>query len=116
MPSGPASLARVCVAAVVCLFAPSPGSAQPASGAAAAQPGTGTGTGSISGVIVDAGSGAPLERARVSLDGVRGRRTLSNPHGRFLLADLPAAGLSSRCRSSLCAGRRDVDLRGGTSS
>ena len=41
-------------------------------------------------VVVDAATGAPIERARVSLDGHRKARTLSNAQGRVVLADLPA--------------------------
>jgi hypothetical protein len=109
MPSGPGSLARVCVAAVVCLLAASVAFAQPAPA-----PSPGTATGSIAGVIVDAASGAPIERARVGLDGVKGRRTLSNPHGRFLLADLPAGrGVLEVSFIGYALVRRDVDVPAG---
>src|SRR5262245_12894705 len=46
-------------------------------------------TGSIAGVITDARSGAPLEPARVTVDGLK-IRAHSNEHGRFVLADVPA--------------------------
>ena len=51
--------------------------------------GAGRTTGSITGVVVDAGSGAPLARARVSLDGQK-TRAHTNEHGRFVLADQPS--------------------------
>jgi hypothetical protein len=52
-------------------------------------PGQGRSTGSISGVVVDAGTGAPLARARVSLDGQK-TRAHTNAYGRFVLPDQPA--------------------------
>ncbi len=72
-------------------------------------------TGSIAGVVVDAGTGAPLERARVSLDGHKAR-THSNPQGRFVLADLPAGrGVLEVSLIGYALVRRDVDVPvGGT--
>ncbi len=98
MPLGLGRLARAGALVSLCLLAAATGAAQSA-------------TGSISGVVVDAGSGAPLARARVSLDGVRGRRTLTNAHGRFLLADLPAGkGVLEVSLIGFALVRRDVDI------
>jgi hypothetical protein len=95
-------LARACAAVLLCLFVAT---------AAAAQPAAGSVTGSVTGLVVDAGSGAPLARARVSLDGVKGRRTLTNVHGRFLLADLPAGtGVLEVSLVGYALVRRDVDI------
>ncbi len=72
-------------------------------------------TGSITGVVVDAGTGAPLGRARVSLDGHKARAH-SNPQGRFVLADLPAGrGVLEVSLVGYALVRRDVDVPvGGT--
>jgi hypothetical protein len=67
---------RGCVALLVCLLAPAMAGAQAS-------------TGSIAGVVTEARSGAPLARARISLDGHQAR-THANEQGRFVLADLPA--------------------------
>ena len=73
VPGGPALSG---VALLACLLVPAAAGAQ-------------TQTGSIAGVVVDARDGAPLARARVSLDGQKAR-TNTNEHGRFVLGDLPA--------------------------
>jgi hypothetical protein len=100
MLQGPGSWARVGAALLVCLLA---------AGHAAAQ----SATGSIAGLVVDA-AGAPLERARVSLDGHKGRRTLSNAQGRFVLADLPAGrGVLEVSLIGYALVRRDVDVPAG---
>ena len=68
-------------------------------------------TGSVTGVVVDARSGRPIERARVSLDGVKGRRTLTNAKGRFVLGDLPAGkGVLEVSLIGYALVRRDVDI------
>jgi len=61
---------------LVCLFVPARLAAQAS-------------TGSIAGVVTDARTGAPLSRARISVDGHEARAH-SNEHGRFVLSDLPA--------------------------
>ena len=102
---GPGPLARASAVVVVCLLA---------AATAAAAIGRQSATGSISGVVVDATTGTPLERARVSLDGQRGRRTLSNAHGRFVLADLPAGrGVLEVSLIGYALVRRDVDVPAG---
>jgi hypothetical protein len=67
-----------CIALVACLLALVPAHAH-------AQ----TSTGSIAGAVVDERSGVPLERARVTVDGLT-TRAHTNEHGRFVLADVPA--------------------------
>jgi hypothetical protein len=101
MSPGPLTLARACAAAVVCLMLAATAAAQST-------------TGSIAGVIVDAATGAPIARARVGLDGVRDRRTASNAHGRFVLADLPAGrGVLEVSLIGYALVRRDVDVPAG---
>ncbi len=101
MPVGFRRLARAGAAVALCLLAASIAAAQSA-------------TGSVSGVVVDAATGAPLARARVSLDGARGRRTLTNAHGRFVLADLPAGrGVLEVSLVGYALVRRDVDVPAG---
>jgi hypothetical protein len=95
--------ARVCVAALVCLVSAAAAAAQSA-------------TGSIRGLIVDASTGTPLERARVALDAVKGRRVLSNAQGHFVLADLPAGrGVLEVSLIGYALVRRDVDIPAGGS-
>jgi hypothetical protein len=87
---------------LVCLFSGAAG--------AAAQ----TATGSIAGLVVDATTGAPVERARISLDGLRKARALSNANGRFVLADLPAGrGVLEVSLVGYALVRRDVDVPAG---
>jgi hypothetical protein len=93
-------VARACVALLVCLLAPALAAAQ-------------VQTGSIAGAIVDAATGAPLERARVSLDG-HAARTRSNAQGRFLLPDLPAGpGVLEVSLVGFALVRRDVVVPAG---
>src|SRR5215207_2953429 len=67
-------------------------------------------TGSIAAVVVDAATGAPIERARVSLDGHKGR-ALSNAQGRVVLPDLPAGhGVLEVSIVGYTLVRRDVDV------
>jgi hypothetical protein len=96
------------VAAFVCLLLGLCGGAS----AAAAQ----SATGSIAGLVVDATTGAPIERARVSLDGHHKARALSNAHGRFVLSDLPAGhGVLEVSLVGYALVRRDVEIPvGGT--
>ena len=96
-----AHAARIVLLAVVrCCPRPRPRGAQSA-------------TGSIAGVVVDAGTGAPLERARVSLDGHEAARALE-PQGRFVLADLPAGrGVLEVSLIGYALVRRDVDVPAG---
>lgn len=87
--------ARACVALLACLAAPAGVAAQSV-------------TGSIAGLVVDAGSGAPLERARVALDGHEARAH-SNANGRFVLGDLPAgAGVLEVSLVGYALARQDV--------
>ncbi|MEO5823289.1 MAG: carboxypeptidase regulatory-like domain-containing protein [Vicinamibacteraceae bacterium] len=117
MPLGLRCLARTGAVFLCLLFAAVTGVDGTAAAAAAQSPtgaATGSGTGSVTGVVVDAGSGTPLERARVSLDGVKGKRTLSNAQGRFLLADLPAGrGVLEVSLIGYALVRRDVDIPAG---
>jgi hypothetical protein len=93
------------LAAVFCVFFALCGAASVAAQSA---------TGSIAGAVVDATTGAPIERARVSLDGHRTARTLSNAQGRFVLADLPAGrGILEVSLIGYGLVRRDVDIPAG---
>jgi hypothetical protein len=106
MPQGVRRQARGCAFVFVCLVVHLCGAAA----AAAAQ----SATGSIAGLVVDATTGAPIERARVSLDGHRPARTLSNAQGRFVLADLPAGrGVLEVSLVGYGLVRRDVDVPAG---
>jgi hypothetical protein len=98
--------ARLRAALFVCLCLHLPGAATIASAQHA--------TGSIRGLVVDAATGAPVERARVGLDGHRKARTLSNAQGRFLLADMPAGrGVLEVSLIGYGLVRRDVDVPAG---
>lgn len=89
-----------CVALVVGLHAPADARAQAS-------------TGSIAGAIVDARSGVPLERARVTVDGQKARAH-SNEHGRFVLADVPAgAGVLEVSLVGYALARLDVVVPAG---
>ena len=67
-------------------------------------------TGSVSGLVVDARTGQPLQHARVMLDGQPGR-VVTGPEGRFLLADLPAgAGVLQVSLVGYGLARRHVDV------
>ena len=103
MAQGSLRRARVCAAAFACLLVV-PGVAATAAAAQIA-------TGSIAAVVVDAATGAPIERARVSLDGHRKARALSNAQGRVVLADLPAGrGVLEVSVVGYGLVRRDVDI------
>jgi hypothetical protein len=92
--------ARASVALLVGLIAPALAAAQ-------------SQTGSVAGAVVDAATGAPLGRARVSLDG-HPARTRSNPQGRFVLADLPAGpGVLEVSLVGFALARRDVVVPAG---
>ena len=94
------------VAVVFCLLIGLCGAAS----AAAAQ----SATGSIAGLVVDATTGAAIERARVSLDGNHKARALSNAQGRFVLADLPAGhGVLEVSLVGYALVRRDVEIPAG---
>jgi Carboxypeptidase regulatory-like domain/TonB-dependent Receptor Plug Domain len=72
-------------------------------------------TGSVRGVVVDARTGQPLARARVTLDPGTARTT-TNDAGRFLLADVDTGPV--RLEVSLVGyalARRDVDVPAGAS-
>src|SRR6185436_21172922 len=104
MPMGSLRPARACVAASVCLLVVLGVTA------AAAQ----SATGSVAGLVVDATTGAPIERARVSLDGHPKSRALSNAQGRFVLADLPAGhGVLEVSLVGYGLVRRDVEIPAG---
>lgn len=91
---------RACVALLVCLLVPALARAQ-------------SSTGSIAGVITDARSGVPLERARVTVDGQK-VRAHSNEHGRFVLADMPAgAGVVEVSLVGYALARLDVVVPAG---
>ena len=97
----PWCVTHACVVALVCLFVPAAAGAQST-------------TGSIAAVVVDATTGEPIERARVSLDGHRKARALSNAQGRVVLADLPAGrGVLEVSLVGYALVRRDVDIPAG---
>ena len=97
----PWCVTHACAVVLVSLFVPSAAGAQAT-------------TGSIAAVVVDAATGAPIERARVSLDGHRKARALSNAQGRVVLADLPAGrGVLEVSLIGYGLVRRDVDIPAG---
>lgn len=56
-----------------------------------------TGTAAIGGVVTDEATGKPVRRAMVMINGAElgaGRSVLSDDHGRFVVADLPASSYS----------------------